>query len=200
MGGYPALFAALSEEVAREAAAIGAAAEAQRDALIAAARQAAAAERDERLARARREAEAARRAALGAEALERERMVFLEQRRQLAALRAAVEDRLLDVADPELLSRLLPELLVELGDGPFTLVVDPGDEDACRRALAGTPERARATIAAAPARRGGVTAVMGRRVLDDTLRSRLERAWTALEPELAARLFGKGPRWRTSTT
>jgi V/A-type H+-transporting ATPase subunit E len=36
-----------------------------------------------------------------------------------------------------------------------------------------------------------VEVVAGRRVLDDTLPARLERAWPELEPELAAILLGR---------
>jgi vacuolar-type H+-ATPase subunit E/Vma4 len=193
VGGYPALLAVLSEEAAREAAAIRAAAEAQRAALLDAARRDAAAALEERRGRTRREAEVAGRAALDAVALERERTVFLEQRSRLEALRADVEARLLESGDAEVLDRLLPELLAEAGEGAFTVVVDPGDEAAARRVLAKTPALdARATVVAGTGRSGGATVIAGRRVLDGTLRSRLARAWAALEPDLAARLFREG--------
>ncbi|HVI97164.1 MAG TPA: hypothetical protein VM753_24315, partial [Anaeromyxobacter sp.] len=91
-------------------------------------------------------------------------------------------------------ARLLAELLPELGEGPVDVVVDPGAEPAARAALELlAPEvAARARVCAAQAARGGVEVVIGRRVLDDTLPSRLARAWDALEPELAARLFEEG--------
>lgn len=191
MGGYPALLAVIAEEASREIAAVRAAAEAERARLLAEAQRTAGALREERLARARREVDAARAAALDAAAVERDRTVFLERRLLLNALRDAVAGRLPASGDPALVARLLPELLADAGDGPFTVVCDPGDEEAVARAL--PPGAAgRAAVVAAPARRGGLELVAGRRVLDDTLASRLERAWTALEAEAAARLFGGG--------
>jgi hypothetical protein len=44
----------------------------------------------------------------------------------------------------------------------------------------------------APVRRGGVEVIAGRRVLDDSLPSRLDRAWPELEAELAGIQFGEG--------
>jgi vacuolar-type H+-ATPase subunit E/Vma4 len=126
-----------------------------------------------------------------AAALERDRALLVEKRALLETLRCEVEAHLPAPAGADVLARLLPEVLAEVGEGPFRLVVDPGEEEACREILA--RERpgllARAEIRAAPGPRGGVEAHCGRRVLDDTLRARLERAWPALESDLAAILF-----------
>ncbi len=95
---------------------------------------------------------------------------------------------------PDLDARLLAEVLPEAGDGPLEVVVDPGAEDAARAALAAISQDAssRSKVRAAPARRGGVEVIAGRRVLDDTLPSRLARAWPEIEAELAAILTGEG--------
>lgn len=190
MPGYPALLEVLAGEVSREVAAVREEAERERTRLLEAARRAAADATAARLARARDEAEATLRGAREAVAIERERTTFLARRAELDALRDQVAEHVAAAADPELLARLLPEVLADAGEGPFTLVVDPGDEARCRALLAGRPALlARATIEAAPARRGGVVLVAGRLVVDDTLAARLARAWRALEPAIAARLF-----------
>jgi len=135
--------------------------------------------------------EARRRAAGEALAAERSRALLEEQRRILDGLRAEVARRLPAPAGAEVVGRLVAELARELSDGPFALVVDPGEGEVARaaleRALPGAA--ARAQIRSAPAARGGVEARQGRCVLDDTLPARLARAWPSLEPELAALLF-----------
>ncbi|HSN92632.1 MAG TPA: hypothetical protein VLS93_15480, partial [Anaeromyxobacteraceae bacterium] len=136
-------------------------------------------------------AEARRGTALQALALERDRALLVQERTLLAALRDEVALRLPAPAGADVLARLVPEVLAEVGEGPFRLVVDPGEEEACREILA--RERpdlvARAEIVAARTPRGGLEGISGRRVLDDTLPARLARAWPALEVELAALLF-----------
>jgi V/A-type H+-transporting ATPase subunit E len=191
--GYPELLRVIEEEAAREVRALLDAAEAERARLLAEARAGAAAAGEALLARARAEAEAGGRAAREALELERRRGVLLEQRRLLDALRAEVAARLTAARGPALDARLLAEVLAEAGPGPIELAVDPGAEDAVREAAHRlAPERAGAlSVRAAPAPRGGVEAIAGRRVLDDTLPARLERAWPALEQELASLLFAE---------
>ncbi len=191
--GYPELLRVLGEEAAREARDVSAAAERRRGEILAHAREEAAAARNALVSRARAEADARRRTQLESISLERERTLLVERRRLLDDLRAEIRVRLGTAGSPRVDAALLAELLPEIGDGPFEVVVDPGAEEAIRAALAaaGPGVAARATVHAAPARRGGVAVVAGRRVLDDTLPSRLERAWPDLESELAA-MLGEG--------
>ena len=186
--GYPELLRVLGEEAAREAREVRAAAVQERERILAAARADAAAVREALVARARGEAEARRKTALESIALDRERTLLFERRRLLDELYEEVRRRLAGASSPALDAQLLAEVLPEAGDGPLEVIVDPGAEEATRAALeALSPGIARrATIRAAPAARGGVEVVAGRRVLDDTLPSRLERAWPDVEAELAA--------------
>jgi V/A-type H+-transporting ATPase subunit E len=190
--GYPELLRVLEEEAAREAREVHAAAERERDRIVSEARFAAREAREALLARERAEAAARRRAALESLALERDRALLFERRRLLDGLRDEIERRLAAAGSPELDARLLAEVLPEAGDGPVEVIVDPGAEDAARAALARLAPglSSRATVRSAGARRGGVEVIAGRRLLDDTLRSRLARAWPDLEGELAALLLG----------
>jgi V/A-type H+/Na+-transporting ATPase subunit E len=192
--GYPELLRVLAAEAAREAEEVRASAERERERIVAAARAAVEEARNGILAREEADARARRRAAAEALAVERERAFLQERRRLLAEARAEVARRLDRHAGPALDARLLAEVVPDAGEGRFDVVVDPGAEDAARAALEAIDHAAaaRATIRAAEARRGGVEIVAGRLVLDDTLPARLERAWSALEPELAARLFEEG--------
>jgi V/A-type H+-transporting ATPase subunit E len=192
--GYPELLRVLEEEAAREAREVRAAAERERDRIVSDARAAARDAREALLARERAEGEARRRAALESLALERDRALLFERRRLLDGLRDEIERRLSAVGSPELDRRLLAEVLPEAGDGPVEVIVDPGAEDAARAALAGLVPgiSSRATVRSAGRRRGGIEVVAGRRVLDDTLPSRLARAWPELEVELGALLLGEG--------
>jgi V/A-type H+/Na+-transporting ATPase subunit E len=191
--GYPALLKVLEEEASREVREVRAAAEREAAGAVARAREEARAAREALLARERASLEARRRNAAEAIDRDRERSLLAERRRHLEALRAEVLRRLRGAGSPELDARLLAELVPEIGDGPFELVVDPGAEDAARAALARIAPAAaeRASVRAAPAPRGGVAVVTGRRELDDTLPARLERAWPDLEAELAAELLGE---------
>ncbi|WP_242341368.1 hypothetical protein [Anaeromyxobacter sp. SG66] len=192
--GYPELLRVLGEEAAREAREVRAAAEREGARIVEEARAAAAAARDSVLARGRVEGAARRRAAHEAVAVERERALLVERRRLLEGLHDEARARLVAEGGAALDAALLAEILPEAGDGPLELVVDPGAEEEARRALAALDAgaAARAVVRAAPEARGGVELVAGRRVLDDTLPSRLERAWPALEAELAELLFAEG--------
>jgi V/A-type H+-transporting ATPase subunit E len=189
--GYPELLRVLGEEAAREARDLRAAAERERERIVAEARDAAEAVREAVLVRERAEAGARQRAALEAIAIERDRALLVERRRLLDELRDEALARLAGEGGPALDARLLAELLPDAGEGPLELIVDPGSEAEARRALVALDPAAaaRAVVRGAPAARGGVELVAGRRVLDDTLPSRLERAWSVLEAELAELLF-----------
>lgn len=191
--GYPELLRVLGEEAAREARDVAAAAEREEARILAEARDAARAAFGALVARERSEGEVRLHTAQESFALERERVLLVERRRQLEGLRAEILRRLGAAGSPELDARFLADILPEVGDGPFEVVVDAGAEEAIRAALARiSPEAAgRATVRGAAAPRGGVEVVAGRRVLDDTLPARLERAWPDLEAELAAILFGE---------
>ena len=192
--GYPELLRVLEEEAAREAREVRAAAERERERIVAEARATAESVRESVLARERAEAGARRRSALEAIAIERDRALLVERRRLLEELRDEALARLAGEGGPALDARLLAEVLPEAGGGPIELIVDPGAEAEVRRALVALDPAtaARAVVRGAPAARGGVELVVGRRVLDDTLPSRLERAWPVLEAELAALLFTEG--------
>jgi V/A-type H+-transporting ATPase subunit E len=192
--GYPELLRVLGEEAAREARAIVAASHRDAARIVSEARAAAEASRSALLARERSEAEGRRRAALESVSRERERALLVDRRRHLEALRAEVLRRATAAASPDLDARLLEEVLPETEDGPLEIVVDPGREDAMREALRRLDPRraAAASVRAGPAPRGGIEVVAGRRVLDDTIASRLDRAWPALEAELAGILFSEG--------
>lgn len=170
---------ALQEEAAREAARV-----------VEEAR--AAAERLRSAALAREEAARAARlqAARDSVGLERERALLAESRRQLDRLRAEALERLpAEVTDAEV-ERFTAELLAEAGPVSSVLVVDPGAAAAARRAVAALGVDPPPEIREAPRRRGGVELVTGALVLDDTVASRLERAWPRVEPEIAALLLG----------
>jgi V/A-type H+-transporting ATPase subunit E len=195
--GYPELLRVLGEEAAHEAREARAAATRERERLLAEARAAAASASAAVVARERSEADARRRAVAEGAALARERALLVERRRHLGALREEVLRRLVAAGGPALDARLLEEVLAEAGTGPLELEVDPGAEDAAREALRrlDAATAARAVVRGAAAPRGGVRALAGeggRRELDDTLPARLERAWPALEAELAALLFEEG--------
>jgi V/A-type H+/Na+-transporting ATPase subunit E len=192
--GYGGLIRVLGEEAAREAREVRRRAVEERDRILAEARTASTAALEALLARERIEAEARRREALASVALERERTLLVERRRLLDALRSEAEEALTAAADDDALARLVGEVVTAAPPGHFTLVVDPGDVERVRSSLqAAYPEAlARAELAEAPARRGGVELRAGRLVLDDTLPARLARAWPRLEPALVRQLFGEG--------
>ena len=93
-------------------------------------------------------------------------------------MRTEAAEALAAAVDDDVLARLVGEVVAAAPSGRFTLVVDPGDIDRVRSALrASHPEAlARAELAEAPRRRGGVELRAGRLVLDDSLPSRLARA------------------------
>jgi vacuolar-type H+-ATPase subunit E/Vma4 len=98
--------------------------------------------------------------ALSAARLEQDRALVVLMRRQLAELRQAAEAWLAKASDPELLPRLVDELVPELGDGPLVFRVRPGQEkDLAAICIAAPGLVARSTIEARPTsgRGGGLT-------------------------------------------
>jgi vacuolar-type H+-ATPase subunit E/Vma4 len=171
----------LREEAAREAEGIVAEARAEASRLLEAG-----------LARERKAAEARLTAARDEADRERDRAVLAESRRQLEQLRAEAVVRLTEAIGEADVARMAAELLEEAGPVEALLVVDPGSGPAAQRALSALGCQPVPTVREAEVARGGVELVTGCLVLDDTVRSRLERAWPRLEPELARILFA-GP-------
>lgn len=190
--GYDEVLRALSDEVRRQiadlaeaarrdAARIADEAQGERERTRAEALARAAAEREARAARARERAR-----------LEEERAVLVEKRRLLEEVAAAVRAEL-RAATGALVARLVDEVAaLASGARRAELIVDPGAEEAARRALERHAALAAVTtVRAATAARGGVELILdGRVVLDDTLEARLEALWPAIEPRVAAALFG----------
>jgi vacuolar-type H+-ATPase subunit E/Vma4 len=193
--GYRELLSALEEEVLRQIQEQSKEAAREQARILDQARAELVARREQALADERRRlAEEAARALSGAR-LEQERALLGEMRRQLGELRRAAEARLPAMNDAGLLTRLVDEVVPELGEGPLVFRVKPGYEPQLERHLRRKhPELlARSTVESSPDSFGGVEVSLGtRQRLDNTLRSRLESAWRQLEPELAARLLGTG--------
>jgi vacuolar-type H+-ATPase subunit E/Vma4 len=94
--------------------------------------------------------------------------------------------------DPDLLTRLVDEVVPELGEGALLFRVMEGYEQHLEShlRLAHPDLLARSSIQGSPDVRGGVEVSLGgRQHFDNTLRSRLANAWQQLEPEIAALLF-----------
>ncbi len=186
--GYPELVRALEEEVERqidEAGRAGARAAAR---VLDEARAQAARERTEGLAveDRRRDEEVGRVAAEAKQATERS--LLIEMRRLLDEAFRDAAGRLPPPGDAALVGRLVDEILPEI-DGEGEIEVEPGDAAEVERRLAEAGVALR--VVARPIG-GGVRVVLGtRRILDNTLRARLERARAALEPEIARLLFGE---------
>lgn len=189
--GLDELLRVLREEAANEerAAREGAAREAER--IVEEARAAAGRARDAALAREAGERAARLRAVGDAVALERERALLVEARRQLDLLKAEALGALPTSVEAADVERFLAEVVEEAGPVTAILVVDPGRADTARRVLGRLGARPAPEIREADSVRGGVELITGALVLDDTAASRLERAWPRLEPELGRLLFGE---------
>jgi vacuolar-type H+-ATPase subunit E/Vma4 len=125
--------------------------------------------------------------------LERERALLKEMRREMEAVRVEVQTRLPARDSSALLARLVEDVVPHVGEGPVEFRVKPGHEHALRSHL----ERLhpslvpRATIHGSSDVSGGVRlSLAGRQILDNTLPSRLEKAWQLLEADIAGILFG----------
>jgi vacuolar-type H+-ATPase subunit E/Vma4 len=193
--GYGELLHALEEEVREQARTLREGARAEAERVVAEGRRRSAGAREEALARAAAEGAAWRERARVRAALAEERILLAEKRSLLEAVLAEARRRLPARSTPALTGQLLDEALGDDDGGTLAVVVDPGHAAACRAHLASRHPSAatRAEVEEAPAARGGVELRIGDRlVVDDTLPSRLDRAWPALEVELAPMLFG-GP-------
>lgn len=192
--GYPELLKALEDEVARQIRQIAAETEQTCQRLAAKTCRELAARREDALAAEGGRLDEEARRAISRARFEQSRTVLVEQRRLLADVRREAERCLPALDDVALLTRLVDELVPELGAGPVELRVRPGREAAVAGDLARRhPELARrATVTGVEAVPGGVVAAFdgGRQLLDNSLPSRLEKAWQQLEGALAAELFG----------
>jgi len=196
--GYHELLRALEDEVERQIRRIEADADEACRRLDAKVHRELAARRDAALAAEARRLDDEAQRAVGRARFEQARTLLAEQRRLLAGLRQEAERRLASLDDAALAARLVDDIAPELGDRPVELRVDRGREAAFVDALSRRhPELARrATVTGMEGLGGGVVAALdeGRQLLDNSLRSRLEKAWQQLEGELAAELFGEGTR------
>jgi vacuolar-type H+-ATPase subunit E/Vma4 len=191
---YQELLRALEEEVRDEARQLAERARAERDRILEGARQAAATAREQALGRIDAELGAERARAGARAALELERSLLVEKRRLLDSLRREILARLPARAGPATTARLLAEALGDDPGGPIEVEVDPGEVEAVRALLARhhPAAAARATVRAAGGASGGVVVRAERATFDNSLPSRLEKAWPDLEGEAAALLFGGG--------
>lgn len=196
--GYHELLRALEDEVERQIRQIEADADEACRRLDAKVHRDLAARRDAALAAEARRLDDEAQRAVGRARFEQARTLLAEQRRLLAGLRQEAERRLASLDDAALAARLVDDIAPELGDRPVELRVDRGREAAFVDALSRRhPELARrAIVTGVEGLGGGVVAALdeGRQLLDNSLRSRLEKAWQQLEGELAAELFGEGTR------
>jgi vacuolar-type H+-ATPase subunit E/Vma4 len=186
------LLRVLREEAANEERGLREGAEREAARIVAEARAEAARLRAAALAR-EAAAEATRSRALqDSSGLERERALLAEARRQLDALRGEALLRLPEAVTGADVERFATELMVEAGPVDAILVVDPGMRPSAARAVEAIGRRPAPEIREAGAPRGGVELLSGALILDDTLPSRLERAWPRVEPEIARLLLGEG--------
>ena len=195
--GIEELLRVLQEEGERERRALRDGAAREADRVVGEARAAAARLRDAAVTRETAAREARVRAARDAVGLERQRALLRESRRQLDRLRAEALERLPGEVGEADVERFTAELLAEAGPVSAVLVVDPGSAAAARRAAQALGADPPPEVREAPAPRGGVELLTGTLVLDDTVASRLERAWPRVEPEIAGLLFagdGASPR------
>jgi vacuolar-type H+-ATPase subunit E/Vma4 len=153
----------------------------------------AAAAREEALALAASEGDSLREKARLRSALEEGRAVLVEQHRVLEEVREAARERLASRSTPGLTCSLLSEVIPDDDGSALVVTCDPGHAGACRDwLLRRHPEAAaRATVIECPSPRGGVELAVGDGlIVDDTLPSRLARAWPGLGAELGRLLFG----------
>ena len=189
---YGDLLRALEDEVREQARTLKESARQEGERLAAEAHRLAMAAREEALARVAAEGAGASQRARIRAALTEERLLLVEKRRILEELREGALSRLPGLSTPALSCKLLDEALGDDDGSRLEAVVDPGHGEACRKHLASRPEfSARVEFLEAQAPRGGVELRVGDTLtVDDTLPSRLARAWPALEVEVALLLFG----------
>ena len=182
--GYPELWHALEDEARREARAIAEKAADDARALLDQAGRDAERARAAARAAAGHDADWARQRAGAEHDTLDERDLLCEARAVLAELRAAVAARLPGCVDAALVARLVDELLPDLEGPDWELRVPEAAVAAIRERVG-----ARARVVGAPL--DGAVAARGPISLDNTLGSRLDRAFAGLEPELARLLFGE---------
>jgi vacuolar-type H+-ATPase subunit E/Vma4 len=190
--GYRELLQALEEEVARQVRERRAEAAQEEQGVLEAARGEIRARRESVLEQERRRLADEATRALSLARLEQGRALLAQMRRAMEELRGAAASRLASMNDADLVTRLVDELVPELGPGALVFRVKPGYEPALEAHLRlKHPELlARATIQASREVGRGVEVTHGgRERLDNTLPSRLQNAWLQLEPQLAALLF-----------
>jgi vacuolar-type H+-ATPase subunit E/Vma4 len=193
--GYAELLRALEAEVDRQIREIQEEADREARGILEETRRRLAAEREESLARERRRLDEEGRGVVARARLAEDRELLAEMRQLLAGLRRAAESRLPSLDQTSLLFRLVEELVPELGEAPLEFRVAKEREELLRQYLGRVhPELlARASVAASAPPGGGVEVSLGdRAVLDNSLASRLDKAWEGLEGDAAAVLFGGG--------
>ena len=192
--GYSELLKALEDEVVRQIRQIEEETGLACERLATESRQVLTAGRQDALARERQRLDEEARRVVSRAHFDQSRTLLAEQRRLLTDLRREAEQGLRALDDTSTVTRLVDELMPELGDGPVEFRVSKGREAAFISDLARRhPELARrATVAGVDITAGGVVAALngGRQLLDNSLQSRLEKAWQQLEGVLAAELFG----------
>jgi vacuolar-type H+-ATPase subunit E/Vma4 len=192
---YGDLLRALEEEVREQRRALEEGARREAEEIAREGRRLSAAAREEALARAAAAAEAERERARREAAQEEERALLAERRAILDRVRARARDVLPARSSPALTLRLLEEALADDDGAPLVVTCDPGHGDAVRAWMARERPAAapRTRVEERPSPRGGVEVAVGDLlVVDDTLPSRLDRAWPALEVTLARSLLGGG--------
>jgi vacuolar-type H+-ATPase subunit E/Vma4 len=190
--GYRELLQALDEEVNRQINERRRDAVRQQRQLLETARAELSARREQVLAEERRRLSEESAGALSRARLEQERAVLCDMRRQMADLRSAADARLPSMNDLDLLTRLVDEVVPELGEGALLFRVKAGDEPLLEihLRLRHPDLLSRSAIEGSPDICGGVeVSVAGRQRFDNTLHSRLLAAWEHLEPQIAALLF-----------
>jgi vacuolar-type H+-ATPase subunit E/Vma4 len=193
--GYRELLRALEEEVDRQIRERRAEASQECKRLLDTTRQELTAMREKVLDEERRRLEEKSARAISRARMELEHAILGEMRQQMAELQLEAEARLPAINDADVLTRLVDEVVSELGEGPVEFRVRVGQEDHLRSHLSRHhPELLpRVTIIGSPDVHGGVEVCLGgRQLLDNTLPSRLQNACQFLEPEIVAILFGEG--------
>ena len=190
---YGELLQALQDEVREQRRALEEGARREADAIAREGRRLSQAAREEALALAAAEGETERERARREAALAEDRILLVERHVLLDRVRALARERLPSRSTPTLTLALLAEALGDDDGSTLAVTCDPGHAAACRGWLAqdrpALLPRTSVTERSSPV--GGVEVEVGDRlVVDDTLPSRLDRAWPSIEVELARDLLG----------
>ena len=190
---YGDLLQALQDEVREQRRALEEGARREADAIAREGRRLSEAAREEALALAAAEGEAERERARREAALAVDRILLVERHALLDRVRALARERLPSRSTPTLTLALLAEALGDDDGSTLAVTCDPGHAAACRAWLARDRPAllARTSLTERSSPVGGVEVAVGDRlVVDDTLPSRLDRAWPSIEVELARDLLG----------